>query len=149
MKISFEPIMAVRYLAVSAAAVCCIDIGIDCPIIVMVRFQYLKLWSAVNKWFESLKCAIGSSQLVPPSELSEWLVQDLANSISIKLRQSAECESLIEASQLGILKINPEMHWLSNLCLCCFDVIGSAEPHRYFIDCFVCSLLNIKCNSLI
>ena len=21
---------------------------------------------------------------------------------------------------------------------------GSAEPHRYFIDCFVCSLLNIK-----
>ena len=43
MKIGFEPIMAVRYLAVSAAAVCCIDIGIDCPIIAMVRFQYLKL----------------------------------------------------------------------------------------------------------
>ena len=83
MKIGFEPIMAVRYLAVSAAAVYCIDIGIDCPIIAMVRFQYLKLWSAVNKWFESLECAIGSSQLVPPSELSEWLVQDLANSVSI------------------------------------------------------------------
>ena len=38
MKIGFEPIMAVRYLAVSAAAVYCIDIGIDCPIIAMVRF---------------------------------------------------------------------------------------------------------------
>ena len=58
MKIGFEPIMAVRYLAVSAAAVCCIDIGIDCPIIAMVRFQYpknsevlsindLNLWSAL------------------------------------------------------------------------------------------------------
>ena len=43
MKIGFEPIMAVRYLAVSAAAVYCIDIGIDCPIITMVKFQYLKL----------------------------------------------------------------------------------------------------------
>ena len=107
MKIGFEPIMAVRYLAVSAAAVYCIDIGIDCPIIAMVRFQYLKLWSAVNKWFESLECAIGSSQLVPPSELSEWSVQDLANSVLIKLRQSAECESLIEASRLGILKNKP------------------------------------------
>lgn len=30
--------MAVRYLAVSAAAVCYIDIGIDCPIIAIVRF---------------------------------------------------------------------------------------------------------------
>ena len=79
-----------------------------------------------------------------PSELSEWLVQDLANSVLIKLRQSAECESSIEASRLGILKINPDIYWLSNLCRCCFDVIGSAEPHRYFIDCFVCSLLNIK-----
>ena len=108
MKIGFEPIMAVRYLAVSAAAVYCIDIGIDCPIIAMVRFQYLKLWSDVNKWFESLECATGSSQLVPPSELSEWSVQDLANSILIKLRQSAECESLIEASRrLGILKNKP------------------------------------------
>ena len=107
MKIGFEPIMAVRYLAVSAAAVYCIDIGIDCPIIAMVKFQYLKLWSAVNKWFESLECAIGSSQLVPSSELSEWSVQDLANSILIKLRQSAECESLIEASRLGILKNKP------------------------------------------
>ena len=83
MKNGFEPIMAVQYLAVSAAAVYCIDIGIDCPIIAMVKFQYLKLWSAVNKWFESLECAIGSSQLVPPSELSELLVQDLANSVSI------------------------------------------------------------------
>ena len=107
MKIGFEPIMAVRYLAVSAAAVYCIDIGIDCPIIAMVRFQYLKLWSDVNKWFESLECATGSSQLVPPSELSEWSVQDLANSILIKLRQSAECESLVEASWLGILKNKP------------------------------------------
>ena len=43
MKIGFEPIMAVRYLAVSAAAVYCIDIGIDCPIFAMVRFSYLKL----------------------------------------------------------------------------------------------------------
>ena len=43
MKIGFEPIMAVRYLAVSAAAVYYIDIGIDYPIIAMVRFQYLKL----------------------------------------------------------------------------------------------------------
>lgn len=43
MKIGFEPIMAVRFLAVSAAAVFCIDIGIDCPIFAMVRFQYLKL----------------------------------------------------------------------------------------------------------
>ena len=75
--------MAVRYLAVSAAAVYCIDIGIDCPIIAMVRFQYLKLWSAINVWFETLECATGSSQLVPPSELSAWSVQDLANSISI------------------------------------------------------------------
>ena len=105
MKIGFEPIMAVRYLAVSAAAVYYIDIGIDCPIIVMVRFQYPKLWSVVNKWFETLECATGSSQLVPASELSEWSVQDLANSVLIKLRQSAECESLIEASRrLGILK---------------------------------------------
>ena len=58
MKIGFEPIMAVRYLAVSAAAVYCIDIGIDCPIFAMVRFQYpknsevlsindLNLWSAL------------------------------------------------------------------------------------------------------
>ena len=36
MKIGFEPVMAVRFLAVSAAAVYCIDIGIDCPIIAMV-----------------------------------------------------------------------------------------------------------------
>ena len=43
MKIGFEPIMAVRNLAVSAAAVCYIDIGIDCPIVAMVRFPYLKL----------------------------------------------------------------------------------------------------------
>ena len=43
MKIGFEPIMAVRFLTVSAAAVYCIDIGIDCPIIAMVRFQYPKL----------------------------------------------------------------------------------------------------------
>ena len=107
MKIGFEPIMAVRYLAVSAAAVYCIDIGIDCPIIAMVRFQYPKLWCAVNKWFESLECTTGSSQLVPSSELSEWSVQDLANSVLIKLRQSAECESLIEASRLGILKNKP------------------------------------------
>lgn len=35
--------MAVRYLAVSAATVYCIDIGIDYPIIAMVRFSYLKL----------------------------------------------------------------------------------------------------------
>ena len=83
MKIGFEPIMAVRYLAVSAAAVYCIDIDIDCPIITMVRFPYLKLWSAVNKWFETLECATGSSQLVPPSELTEWSIQDLANSVSI------------------------------------------------------------------
>ena len=83
MKIGFEPIMAVRYLAVSAAAVYYIDIIIDCPIIAMVRFQYPKLWYAVNKWFESLECAIGSSQLVPASEFSEWYVQDLANSVSI------------------------------------------------------------------
>ena len=107
MKIGFEPIMAVRFLAVSAAAVYCIDIGIDCPIIAMVKFQYLKLWSAVNKWFESLKCATGSSQLVPPSEFSEWSVQDLANSVLIKLRQSVECESLIDAFRLGILKNKP------------------------------------------
>ena len=83
MKIGFEPIMTVQYLAVSAATVYSIDIGIDCPIIAMVRFQYLKLWSAVNKWFETLECATGSSQLVPPSELSEWSVQDLANSVLI------------------------------------------------------------------
>ena len=70
-------------MAVSAAAVCCIDIGIDCSIIAMVSFQYPKLWCAVNKWFESLECATGSSQLVPPSELSEWSIQDLANSVSI------------------------------------------------------------------
>ena len=38
MKIGFEPVMAVIYLAVYAATVCCIDIGIDCPIISMVRF---------------------------------------------------------------------------------------------------------------
>ena len=42
MKIGFEPIMAVNYLAVSVVAVYCIDIGIDCPIIAMVRFQYPK-----------------------------------------------------------------------------------------------------------
>lgn len=83
MKIGFEPIMAVRYLAVSAAAVYCIDIGIDCPIFAMVRFRYPKLWSAVNKWFESLECTTGSSQLVPASEFSEWSIQDLANSVSI------------------------------------------------------------------
>ena len=70
MKIGFEPVMAVKYLAVSAAAVYNIDIGIDCPIVAMVRFQYPKLWSVVNKWFESLECAIGSSQLVLASELS-------------------------------------------------------------------------------
>ena len=69
MKIGFKPVMAVKYLAVSAAAVYCIDIIIDCPIIAMVRFQYPKLWYAVNKWFESLECATGSSQLVPASEL--------------------------------------------------------------------------------
>lgn len=136
--------MAVRYLAVSAAVVYCINIGIDCPIIAMVRFQYPKLWCAVNKWFETLECATGSSQLVLASELSEWLVQDLANSVSIKLRQSAECESLIDASRLGILKNKPR-HILTfkfmSLLFWCFD---SAEPHRYFIDCFVCSLLNIK-----
>lgn len=40
MKIGFEPVMAVRYLAVSATAVYCIDIGIDYPIIAMVKFQY-------------------------------------------------------------------------------------------------------------
>ena len=106
-KLVFEPIMAVRYLAVSAAAVYCIDIGIDCPIIAMVKFQYPKLWCAVNKWFETLECATGSSQLVPSSELSKWSVQDLANSVLIKLRQSAECESLIEASRLWILKNKP------------------------------------------
>ena len=85
MKIGFEPIMAVRFLTVSAAAVFCIDIdiGIDCPIFVMVRFQYPKLWCVVNKWFESLECATSSSQLVPPSEFSKWSVQDLANSVSI------------------------------------------------------------------
>ena len=43
MKIGFEPIMAVRFLTVSAAAVCCIDIGIDCPINAMVKIQYTKL----------------------------------------------------------------------------------------------------------
>lgn len=43
MKIAFEPIMAVRFLVVSATAVYCIDVGIDCPIIAMVRFSYLKL----------------------------------------------------------------------------------------------------------
>ena len=93
-----------------------------------------------------MECAIGSSQLVPPSELIhiERSVQDLANSILIKLRQSAECESLIEASRLGILKINPDMHWLSNLCHhYVLMFIGSTEPHRY-IDYFVYSLLNIK-----
>ena len=106
----------------------------------MVRFSYLKLWSDVNKWFESLECAIGSSHLVPSSELSEWFVQDLANSILIKLRQSAECESLIEASRLGILKINPDMYWLSNLCRhYVLMFIGSTEPHHYFIDYFVYS----------
>ena len=83
MKIGFELVMAVRYLAVSAAAVYNIDIGIDCPIIAMVKFQYQKLWCAVNKWFETLECATGSSQLVPPSELTEWSIQDLANSVSI------------------------------------------------------------------
>ena len=83
MKIGFEPIMAVRYLTVSAAAVYYIDISIDCPIIAMVKFQYPKLWCVVNKWFESLECATGSSQLVPSSEFSEWSVQNLANSVSI------------------------------------------------------------------
>ena len=39
MKIGFETVMAVQYLTVSAAAVYCIDIGIDCPIIAMVRFS--------------------------------------------------------------------------------------------------------------
>ena len=43
MKIGFEPIMTVQYLAVSAATVYSTDIGIDCPIIAMVRFQYPKL----------------------------------------------------------------------------------------------------------
>ena len=43
MKIGFKPVMAVRYLAVSAVTVFGIDISIDCPIIAMVRFQYLKL----------------------------------------------------------------------------------------------------------
>ena len=57
MKIGFEPIMAVRYLAVSAAAVCCIDIGIDCPILLWSDFSILNsevlsindlnLWSAL------------------------------------------------------------------------------------------------------
>ena len=36
------------------------------------------------------------------------------------------------------------MYWLSNLCRCRLMFFGSAEPHLYFIDCFVCSLLNIK-----
>ena len=38
MKIGLKPVMAVKYLAVYAAAVFSIDIGIDCPIISMVRF---------------------------------------------------------------------------------------------------------------
>ena len=38
MKIGLKPVMAVKYLAVYAATVCCIDIGIDYPIISMVRF---------------------------------------------------------------------------------------------------------------
>ena len=38
MKNGFEPVMAVQYLAVSAAAVYSIDIVIDCPIIAMVKF---------------------------------------------------------------------------------------------------------------
>ena len=140
MKIGFEPIMAVRYLAVSAAAVYCIDIGIDCPIIAMVRFQYPKLWCVVNKWFESLECATGSSHLVPSSEFSEWLVQDLANSVLIKLRQSAECESLLEASQLGILKNKPiRILEISNLCRCCFDVIWlhRASSLFYWLFCML------------
>ena len=137
--------MAVRYLAVSAAAVYCIDIVIDYPIIAMVRFQYPKFWSAINVWFKSLECATGSSQLVPPSELSAWSVQDLANSVLIKLRQSVECESLFEVSWLGILKNKPMRiltnKFLSLLFWCYFD---STEPHHYcmYIDCF-CSL-NIK-----
>ena len=60
-------------------------------------------------------------------------------------RQSAECESLIEASRLGILKINPDMYWLSNLCRhYVLMFIGSTEPHRYLLIIFVYSLLNIK-----
>ena len=78
MKIGFEPIMAVRYLAVSAAAVYYIDIIIDCPIIAMVKFQYPKLWCAVNKWFETLECATGSSQLVPASELIQMVCSRLS-----------------------------------------------------------------------
>ena len=51
---------------------------------------------------------------------------------------------MIEASRLGILKINPDMYWLSNLCRhYVLMFIGSTEPHRY-IDYFVYSLLNIK-----
>ena len=38
MKIGLEPVMAVKYLAVYAATVFSIDIGIDCPIIAMVSF---------------------------------------------------------------------------------------------------------------
>ena len=38
MKIGLKPVMAVKYLAVYAAAVFSIDIGIDYPIISMVRF---------------------------------------------------------------------------------------------------------------
>ena len=34
----FEASYGCQYLAVYAATVCCIDIGIDCPIISMVRF---------------------------------------------------------------------------------------------------------------
>ena len=87
-------------------------------------------------------CSIGSSPLVHPFVFFyfERSVQDLANSILIKLRQSAECESLIEASRLGILKINPDMYWLSNLCRhYVLMFIGSTEPHHYFIDYFVYS----------
>ena len=43
------------------------------------------------------------------------------------------------------IKKNKPRHILAfkfmSLLFWCF---GSAEPHRYFIDCFVCSLLNIK-----
>ena len=54
MKIGFEPIMAVRYLAVSAAAVYCIDIGIDCPILLWSDFSILNsevlLINDLNLW---------------------------------------------------------------------------------------------------
>ena len=74
----------------------------------------------------------------------EQSVQDLANSVLIKLRQSAECESLVDASRLGILKNKPRHILAFKFMSLLFWCFGSAEPHRYFIDCFVCSLLNIK-----